>query len=272
MMKAYSIPLLTAGYGLIALTTALAQTPTTMAIQRAVQITWQAESNHVYQVQRSPNLSPGSWVNLHEPFLGDRETNYVATTDQSAAYYRVLTLPQPLIVDPPGNLTGDADIDPNGDPNGDPTRAFMDILACTALSEGTNYAFTVEVAALFPSQSVMTNKRVDFIFFVDADRNRGTGQSADGNGNDYNVHLFLQNDGWGVWWGKVTTASENDGIDIDYAKFQFRIAGDRASLIFPQYFLPTNSFEMWMVSHNGVVTNWIPFTKHPPTDRGVFEF
>jgi len=249
---------------------AVAQTPTTMAIQRAVQITWQAESNRVYQIQRSPNLSPASWTNINEPLLGDRTTNYTAVTDQSAAYYRVLTLAQPLIVDPPGNLTGDAAIDPNGNPDGDPTRGFMDILACTALAEGTNYVFTVQVAAPFPSPSLMTDKRVDYIFFIDADRNQSTGQSSDG--NDYNVHLFLQLDGWGAWWGKVTPASENDGINIDYAKFQFRIAGDRAALVFPQYFLPTNSFEMWMASHNGVVTNWIPFTKHPSTDRGVFEF
>ena len=269
-MKTTTALLLTIGYGLVTLTTALAQVPTTMAIQRAAQITWQAESNHVYQVQRSPEMSPGSWTNINEPFLGDRVTNYLALTGDSAAFYRVLTLPQPLIVDPPDNLTGDPSIDPNGDPNGDPTRGFMDILSFTALSEGTNCAFTLRVAAPFPSLSVMTNKRVDYIFFIDADRNQSTGQSSDG--NDYNIHLFLQNDGWGAWWGKVTPQSENDGIDIDYSKFQFRIAGDRAALVFPKYFLPTNSFEMWMASHNGVVTNWIPFTKHPQTARGVFEY
>ena len=269
-MKTTTAHLLTIGYGLVTLTTALAQVPTTMAIQRAAQITWQAESNHVYQVQRSPEMSPGSWTNINEPFLGDRVTNYLALTGDSAAFYRVLTLPQPLIVDPPDNLTGDPYIDPNGDPNGDPTRGFMDILSFTALSEGTNCAFTLHVAAPFPSLSVMTNKRVDYIFFIDADRNQSTGQSSDG--NDYNIHLFLQNDGWGAWWGKVTPQSENDGIDIDYSKFQFRIAGDRAALVFPKYFLPTNSFEMWMASHNGVVTNWIPFTKHPQTARGVFEY
>jgi len=269
-MKTTTALFLTIGYGLVTLTTALAQVPTTMAIQRAAQITWQAESNHVYQVQRSPEMSPGSWTNINEPFLGDRVTNYLALTGDSAAFYRVLTLPQPLIVDPPDNLTGDPYIDPNGDPNGDPTRGFMDILSFTALSEGTNCAFTLHVAAPFPSLSVMTNKRVDYIFFIDADRNQSTGQSSDG--NDYNIHLFLQNDGWGAWWGKVTPQSENDGIDIDYSKFQFRIAGDRAALVFPKYFLPTNSFEMWMASHNGVVTNWIPFTKHPQTARGVFEY
>ncbi len=269
-MKTTTTLLLTIGYGLVALTTALAQVPTTMAIQRAAQITWQAESNLVYQVQCSPEMSPGVWTNIREPFLGNRVTNYLALTGDSAAFYRVLTLPQPLIVDPPDNLTGDSYIDPNGDPNGDPTRGFMDILCFTALPEGTNYAFTLQVAAPFPSLSVMTNKRVDYIFFIDADRNRSTGQSSDG--NDYNVHLFLQNDGWGAWWGKVTPQSENDGIDIDYSKFEFRIAGDRAALVFPQYFLPTNSFEMWMVSHNGVVTNWIPFTQHPQTARGVFQY
>jgi len=269
-MKAIRILLRITGCGLISLTTALAQIPTTMAIQPAAQITWQAESNRVYQVQRSPDMSPGSWTDINEPFLGDRVTNYVALTGKSAAFYRVMTLLQPLVTDPPNNLTGDPFIDPNGDPNGDPTRGFMDIMGFTALPEGTNYAFTMQVATPFPSPSVMTNKRVDYIFFVDADRNQSTGQSSDG--NDYNVHLFLQNDGWGAWWGKVTPASENDGIDIDYSKFQLRIAGDRAALVFPRYFLPTNSFEMYMVSHNGVVTNWIPFTQHPKTARGVFEY
>lgn len=269
-MKTIRILLLITGCGLIPLTAALAQIPTTMAIQAAAQIAWQAESNHVYQVQRSPDMSPGSWTNINEPLLGDRVTNYVALTGESVAFYRVMTLLQPLVLDPPDNLTGDPFLDPNGDPNGDATRGFMDILSFTALPEGTNYAFTMQVAAPFPSLSVMTNKRVDYIFFIDADRNQSTGQSSDG--NDYNVHLFLQNDGWGAWWGKVTTASENDGIDIDYSKFQFRIAGDRATLVFPRYFLPTNSFEMYMVSHNGVVTNWIPFTQQPKTDRGVFEY
>jgi len=259
------------GIVLISPITALSQTPATMSIERAVEVSWQAEPDRVYQLQTSPDLAPDSWLNLCEPFLGDRVASYTALVSQSAAFLRVMTLPQPLIVDPSDNLRGD----PGSEyPDGDGTRGFMDIVACTVLDEGTNCAFTVQVAAPFPSQLVMTHKRFDFIFFVDADRNQGTGQSAAG--NDYNIHLYLQENGWGAWWGKVTPAAENDGIEIDYNLLQFRISGDQATLVFPKYFLPTNSFEMWMTSHNGLSQEysppWMPFTEHPQTARGVFEF
>jgi hypothetical protein len=203
-------------------------------------------------------MSADSWVNVESPFLGNRVTNFVALTSEAAAFYRVVTLPQPLIVDPSGNLTGDS------------TRGFMDIVACTALAEGTNYVFMVQAAAPMPDPSVMTDKRFDFIFFIDADWNLNTGQGPAG--NDCNVHLFLQADRWGAYWAKVTPASENDGVVIDYSKFQFGINGDTAALVLPAYFLPSTSFEIWMVSHNGITPDWIPSTEHPSTARSVFEF
>jgi len=257
---------------------ATAQEPAALSIARAVQLSWQADSNHVYQLQTSADLSPDSWQNLGEPILGDRVTRFTALVDQPTAFFRVLTLPQPLVVDPPDNLTGDLVADPfYPEENfyyGDGTRGFMDIVAFTVLEEGDNYACTVQVSAPFPSQAVMESKRFDFIFFIDADRNQGTGQGPDG--NDYNIHFFLDENGWGTWWGKVTPASENDGITIDYNLFQFRVSGDKATLVFPKYFLPAESFEMWMTCHNGLAQGfgipWTPFTENPYTPRGVFDF
>jgi len=267
-MKQLKSVFLASGCSLIALITIQAQTPLVVEIHPAAEITWPATSSGVYQVQRSPDMSPNSWTNVGEPFLGDGITNYVDHTSRAgAAFYQVVTLPQPLIVDPPGNLTGE----PPGNPTNDQTRAFMDIVGATALAEGTNCALTVVVAAPLPTSLQMTNgKRFDFIFWIDGDQNLGTGQGPAG--NDYNLHLYLDENGWSVWWGKVSTFSENDGITIDGSKFQFRVAGNRASLIFPKYFLPRSAFGMWLSCHSGIAQNWDPMTQQLWTAREEFVF
>lgn len=274
MKTTASLALIT-GCALVPAASALAQTPATMSIAQAVRLAWEAEPDHVYQLQASPDLAPGAWLDVGEPFLGDKVATHTALVTPPASFFRVLVLPQPLITDPPGNLTGNPASPGSEDyPDGDPTRGFMDIVACTVLDEGANYAFTVQVAAPFPDAAAMSNKRIDFIFFVDADQDTGTGQSADG--NDYNIHLVLDANGWGAWWGKVAQWSENDGIAIDYNLFEFRAAGDRATLVFPKSFLPTSSFDLWMVCHNGVSQEatppWLPFTHQPPTARAAFGF
>src|SRR3954471_22197 len=76
----------------------------------------------------------------------------------------------PPIVDPGSNLTGDT------------TRKFMDILETTIRAEGDYYVLDVTVAGPFPSRADMTHgKRFDFMWFIDIDKNRSTGQSPLGN-------------------------------------------------------------------------------------------
>jgi hypothetical protein len=165
----------------------------------------------------------------------------------------------PPIIDSASNLTGDT------------TRKFMDILETTIRAEGDYYVLDVVTAAAFPSPADMTHgKRFDFMWFIDIDRNRTTGQSAAG--NDYNVHLFLTEAGWDTAWYKVSSISENDGIAISRDDFRIRIAGSRANLIFPKRYLPRTSFELWALCNNRNAPSWTPVTENPPTKRASFTF
>lgn len=164
-----------------------------------------------------------------------------------------------IIVDPASNLVGDS------------ARAFMDILETTIKADGDNYVLDVLSAAPFPSSAQMAGgKRFDFIWFIDIDKDRGTGQSD--RGNDYNIHLFLTETGWDVAWYKVSPVSEKDGVAIQYDQFQRRVDGRRASLVFPKRYLPGKSFEVWVSCFSGNAKDWLPHNENPPTPRAVFDY
>jgi len=64
-------------------------------------------------------------------------------------------------------------LDPRGNLNGDPTRTYMDILSASVGEEEGFYAFSVRTASRFPEPRDMAGgKRVDFIWFVDAEIHR----------------------------------------------------------------------------------------------------
>lgn len=182
-----------------------------------------------------------------------------STLDSPRKFYRVSEQPQPVILDPSGNLSGDTN------------RTFMDIVATTIRMDGTNFTLDVQMATPFPTAAQMAGgKRFDVIWFVDIDRNRSTGQSADG--NDYNIHVFLDETGWHYWWFKVSNVSQADGIVNSDSAFKISVSGDRAMLTFPQIYLPSRSFEMWATCLSGNAPSWTPYTQNPNTARAVFDF
>jgi serine/threonine protein kinase len=198
----------------------------------------------------------------------NRTVDYVASVtafyaggvrDSAQALVRFTSGPNPVLADPANNLTGDTN------------RSFMDILQTTIRTEGDNYVFEALTAAPFPSASEMAGgKRFDFMWFVDIDKQRSTGQSD--LGNDYNIHLFLDETGWHFAWYKVSPVSEHDGITIAEWDFRPRIERARAALIFPKRYLPARSFEMWATCSSLNAPKWPPLTENPPTARAEFNF
>lgn len=167
------------------------------------------------------------------------------------------TLGKGAIVDPASNLSGDT------------TRTFIDILEATVRSDGDNFVLEVLTAGPFPSPSEMAGgKRFDFIWFIDIDKNKTTGQSK--KGNDYNIHLLLKESGWETAWHKVSSVSENDGVTIRPEDLKIHAEGRRASVTFPKSYLPSKSFEMWAKCFNSDA--WPPLTQNPSTQMGVFDF
>ncbi|MHC1766694.1 MAG: hypothetical protein AB9869_20710 [Verrucomicrobiia bacterium] len=159
-------------------------------------------------------------------------------------------------------------LDPQGNLSGDPARAFMDILETSIRTVGSNFVFEVQMAAPFPSVAQMAGgKRFDVIWFIDIDRNRATGQSPEG--NDYNIHLYLDETGWHYLWFKVSPVSQADGIGISDSGFQIAISGDRATLTIPEAYLPGRSFDMWATCFSGNARDWPPVTWNPPTGRAT---
>ncbi len=158
-----------------------------------------------------------------------------------------------MITDPVGNLIGDTN------------RTFMDIVTTTIRSEGTNFSFEVQMAGAFPSAAQMAGgKQFDIIWFIDMDQNRA--------GNDYHIHLFLDETGWHQIWIKVSSVSQADGIvNVDSA-FKITVVGARATLTFPRTYLPSHSFEMGATCFSGNAPNWPPLTENPATSRATFNF
>ncbi len=160
--------------------------------------------------------------------------------------------------------------DPAGNLSGDPNRGFMDIVETSLWDGDTEFTLEVRMAAPFPTAREMAGgKRFDVIWFVDIDRNRATGQSA--NGNDYNIHLVLDEAWWHYEWYKVSPVSQADGIRILPSAFSIDEVGDRARLTFPKAYLPSQSFEIWAICFSANAPSWTPLTQNPPTLRKVYD-
>jgi hypothetical protein len=166
--------------------------------------------------------------------------------------------PDLLIADPAGNLTGDT------------ARTFLDILFASARISAGRYTLEMENVAPFPTPAEMgPDRRLDLIWFVDADRDTATGQSAAG--NDYNIHLYLDGFGWNWRWYKVSPLSTQDGITIRPEDFQITVNGSRASLSFPANYLPQPTFNLWAWCMTGNSANWPPLTANPWTATATFD-
>ena len=158
--------------------------------------------------------------------------------------------------------------DPKSNLYGDQTRTFLDILESNLTLTGNTYTFDVVMAGAFPLPITMPKRRLDIIWFVDIDRNKSTGQSS--SGNDYNIHLFLDEHGWHSSWYKVSNKSKNDGIKIVRDDLKISIKGNNASLSFPKSYLPSKSFDWWLNSGTGNAPKWLPRTGNPHTERATF--
>ena len=160
-------------------------------------------------------------------------------------------------------------LDPRGNLNGDPTRTYMDILSASVGEEEGFYAFSVRAASRFPEPRDMAGgKRVDFIWFVDADRNKSTGQSA--NGNDYNLHLYLDETGWHPMVAPVSEAAKKHGMSPLPTDCQFRVKGTTATLLVPAKALPASEFDWWVWSMTQNAPGWPPVTENPATQHATF--
>jgi hypothetical protein len=208
-----------------------------------------------WDLQFTTNLASPTWA----PVPTQCNNQALVPTVLPQQHFRLAKRAQPLISDPVGNLTGDTN------------RTYMDIVAVTMRTENTNYVLDVQMAGAFPTAGDMAGgKRFDVIWFVDIDRNRATGQGTDG--NDYNIHIFLDETGWHYYWLKVSSVSQTDGIVNLASAFTITVVGDRATLTFPRIYLPSNSFEMWAYCFSGNASSWTPYTQNPNTARAVFDF
>jgi hypothetical protein len=157
--------------------------------------------------------------------------------------------------------------DPLGNLHGDPSRSFLDIVHAEAALHDDTYTFSADVAAPFPRQEDMVGKRLDIIWFVDIDRNRNTGQSS--LGNDYNIHLWLTENGWRSSWYKLSPVSKADGVEVADRDFKISVKDRKAELSFPKSYLPSDAFDWWAFSSTQNAPQWLPITSNPEAARGT---
>ncbi|GAB4339478.1 MAG: hypothetical protein Kow0099_14580 [Candidatus Abyssubacteria bacterium] len=191
-------------------------------------------------------INPGEFLTLESATVNGQTYSFARA--QGA-------FPRATISDPKGNLQGDT------------TRAYLDILQAELSLHNGLYTFTVRTAAPFPEPKDMTGKRIDIVLFVDTDRNTKTGPDI---GNEYNIDLFLDHNGWGANWYKVTEAARNDGIAISQDELRIEANGAQASLSFPMYYLPSSLFDWWVYCGTINAPSWTPRTDNPGTARGTF--
>jgi hypothetical protein len=149
---------------------------------------------------------------------------------------------------------------------GDRTRTYMDIVQATVQPEGTDFAFSVKTASRMPDPREFSGgKRVDFIWWVDADRNTTTGQSK--NGNDYNLHLYIDETGWHTYVAAVSAIAEAHNKTPQPQECRYRADGMTLTLLVPQKTFPDSHFDWWATSMTGNAPDWQPLTENPPTKR-----
>lgn len=161
---------------------------------------------------------------------------------------------------------------PNGVPDarknliGDKTRTYMDIVEASVQAEGDHFAFTVKTASRMPGpRDFAGGKRVDFIWLVDADRNTTTGQ--DKSGNDYNLHLFMNETGWHTSVNAVSELSKAVGNTPAQDVCAYRIDDTSLTLLVPQRTFPDVFFDWWAWSTTENAADWVPVTENPVTKR-----
>jgi hypothetical protein len=160
--------------------------------------------------------------------------------------------------------------DPKGNLMGNTQKAYLDIVKASVYEEGENCVFSVTTAEDFPAPKQLGNDDgFTFVWFVDIDRNRATGQNR--SGNDYNIHLWCSNkSAWHPSWFKTSDASKQDGIKVDLKKIIIHVKDNTATLIFPKYYLPSDQFDWWV--NTGTNPNEGPSAaRNPPTQRGTFK-
>lgn len=153
--------------------------------------------------------------------------------------------------DPAGNLTGDT------------ARGYVDVLEARVSEEDDSLVLEVEVAEPFPTPADMrAGQWVDYIWLVDIDRDPSTGQFEFG--NDYNVHIELNPQGWHHQFIKVSTVSQRDGIEATPDAFSVQVDGTRAKLTFPRRYLPAEAFD-WrlLATTDNSSAEWDPVTVNP---------
>lgn len=160
-------------------------------------------------------------------------------------------------------------IDPRGNLVGDPTRTYLDIVSAKVARDGEYVAFTVKTVSRFPKPAAMGGgKRVDYIWFVDADKNKATGQSP--KGNDYNVHLYLDEKGWHSAVFPVSDAAKARNMTPSPEECQVRVEGTVATLLVPAKTFPAPSFDWWAWATTQNAPDWPPVSENPPTARAEF--
>ncbi|NUM52418.1 MAG: hypothetical protein HUU46_02120 [Candidatus Hydrogenedentes bacterium] len=163
--------------------------------------------------------------------------------------------------DPPNGVT-----DIRGNLIGDHTRTYMDIVQAAVRAEGTDFAFSVETVSRMPSPAEFAGgKRVDFIWFVDADRNTKTGQNE--TGNDYNIHLYMDAAGWNIMVIPVSELASAHGNLPRADSCRYTIDGTTLTVYVPQRTFPDAHFDWWAWSMTGNAPDWPPYTENPVTKR-----
>ncbi|MDZ4861304.1 MAG: hypothetical protein SGI88_20215 [Candidatus Hydrogenedentes bacterium] len=154
--------------------------------------------------------------------------------------------------------------------SGDNTRAYLDIVQATVHQEGDFFAFSVRTASPIPiAQDMSPGKRLDFIWFVDADKNQTTGQSEAG--DDFNLHLWLDGAGWHPVIFAVSDIATGRSATLSPAAPRFRVEGDAATLLVHVSTFAEAEFEWWASSTTKHAPAWLPLTENPATRRASTE-
>ncbi|MFC1764047.1 leucine-rich repeat domain-containing protein, partial [Planctomycetota bacterium] len=128
------------------------------------------------------------------------------------------------LTDPKGNLN----------PEGDPNKKFLDIVHSSIREEDDTLVFSVTMAGPFPGLNeigtgkrfdiIWPDKRFDIIWFIDIDQNQTTGQVQ--SGNDFNIHLYRENNTWGSEFNVVSEKSKSFGTTIRGDRFIINAEGN----------------------------------------------
>ena len=113
------------------------------------------------------------------------------------------------------------------------------------------------------SDELKESGRIDFIWFIDADKKLETSQDQNGKGNDYNVHLYITDIGWDTSIHTVSDIALKDIVAQRYSEVTYHIDDNYAEVSFPKGFLPQENFIWWLhVSSLNSSDEWKEVTPH----------